>query len=64
MLPPQEIDRLCKQLGVMERQRKLNRGMFVRAMVIAAGTPGGAYQADVLRAYLECKVPHVARSAC
>src|SRR6266404_1332712 len=63
MLPQDEIDRLCLQCGVIERQRKLNLGMFVRAMVISAGTPGGAYQADVLRSYLECEVPHVARSA-
>jgi hypothetical protein len=35
----------------------------VRAMVISAGTPGGAYQADVLRSYLEGEVPPVARSA-
>jgi len=63
MLPQQEIDRLCKQFGVMARERKLHLGMFVRAMVISAGTPGGAYQADVLRAYVECEVPHVARSA-
>jgi putative transposase len=63
MLPQEEIDRLCQQFGVIERQRKLNLGMFVRAMVISAGTPGGAYQADVLRSYLEFEVPHVARSA-
>jgi hypothetical protein len=63
MLPQQEIDRLCKRFGVIERERKLNLGMFVRAMVISAGTPGGAYQADVLRSYLEFEVPHVARSA-
>jgi putative transposase len=63
MLPQEEIDRLCEQLGVIERQRKLNLGMFVRAMVISAGTPGGAYQADVLRSYLEFEVPPVARSA-
>jgi putative transposase len=63
MLPQEEIDRLCQQFGVIERQRKLHLGMFVRAMVISAGTPGGAYQADVLRSYLECEVPHVARSA-
>lgn len=63
MLPQEEIDRLCQQLGVIERQRKLNLGMFVRAMVISAGTPGGAYQADVLRSYLEFEVPPVARSA-
>jgi len=63
MLPQEEIDRLCQQFGVIERQRKLNLEMFVRAMVISAGTPGGAYQADVLRSYLECEVPPVARSA-
>jgi hypothetical protein len=64
MLPQVESDRLCQQCGVIERQRKLNLGMFVRAMVISAGTPGGAYQADVLRSYLEFAVPPVARSAC
>jgi putative transposase len=63
ILPPQEIERLCAQCGVIERQRKLHLGMVVRAMVIAAGTPGGAYQADVLRSSLEFAVPRVARSA-
>jgi hypothetical protein len=63
MLPQDEIDRLCVQCGVIERQRKLHLGMLVRAMVISAGTPGGAYQADVLRSYLESEVPPVARSA-
>jgi putative transposase len=63
ILPQEEIDGLCQQCGVIERQRKLNLGMLVRAMVISAGTPGGAYQADVLRSYLEFEVPHVARSA-
>jgi putative transposase len=63
MLPQEEIDRLCEEFGVIERQRKLNLGMFVRAMVISAGTPGGAYQADALRSYLEFEVPSVARSA-
>jgi putative transposase len=63
MLPQDEIERLCQQCGVIERQRKLHLGMLVRAMVISAGTPGGAYQADVLRAYLEFAVPHVTRAA-
>jgi putative transposase len=63
MLPQDEIDRLCLQCGVIERQRKLDLGMLVRAMVISAGTPSGAYQADVLRSYLEFEVPRVARSA-
>jgi hypothetical protein len=62
-LPQDEIDRLCLQGGVIERQRQLDLRRLVRAMVISAGTPSGAYQADVLRSYLECEVPRVARSA-
>jgi hypothetical protein len=42
MVPQEEIDGLCQPFGVIERQRKLHLGMFVRAMVISAGTPGGA----------------------
>jgi hypothetical protein len=64
MWPQEEIDHLCEPFGVIARQRQLNLGMFVRALVISAGTPGGASQADVWRSYLACEVPHVARSAC
>lgn len=49
MLPKEEIDWLCQELGVVQRQRKRNLGMLVRAMVISAGTPGDACQAEVLR---------------
>jgi DDE family transposase len=63
ILPQREIERLCAQFGVIARQRKLHLGMLVRAMSISAGTPGGAYQADVLRSYLECEGPKVARAA-
>ena len=63
ILPHEAIEGLCGPCGVIERQRQLNLGLLVRAMVISAGTPGGAYQADVLRSYLECEGPRVARSA-
>jgi hypothetical protein len=63
MLPQDVLNRMCQQCGVIERQRKLNLAMLVRAMIVAAGTPGGAYQADVLRAYLESEVPRVTRAA-
>jgi hypothetical protein len=63
MLPDEAIEGLCMPCGVIERQRKLNLGILVRAMIISAGTPGGAYQADVLRSYLACERPRVARSA-
>ena len=58
-LPQEEMDRWCQQWGVIERQRQLHLGMWVGAMVIAAGTPGGASQADILRSYLACEVPRV-----
>jgi hypothetical protein len=63
MLPRDEMNRLCQQCGVIERQRKLNLAMLVRAMVMSAGTPGGASQADILRAYLEAEVSQVTRAA-
>ena len=63
MLPQDAIDRLCQECGVIERQRQLHLEMSVRAMVISAGPPGSAYQADILRSYLECEVPWVTRAA-
>lgn len=63
VLPTEEIDRLCRELGVVERERKLNVGLFVRTMVLAAGTPSGARQSDVLRSYVESGGAPVARSA-
>jgi putative transposase len=63
VLPQQDIERLCAQCGVIARPRQLHLGRLVRAMVLAAGTPGGAYQADSLRSDLEVEVPRVARSA-
>jgi len=41
-LAQEERDRLCQPCGVIARQRKRPLGMLVRAMVLAAGTPGGA----------------------
>jgi hypothetical protein len=35
-LPQQEIERLCAQFGVIERQRKLHLGMLVRANLLMA----------------------------
>jgi hypothetical protein len=63
LLPKDGIERLGQQRVVIARLRKRHLGMLVRAMVIAAGTPGGAYQADVLHAYRQCKVPRVTRAA-
>ncbi len=64
MLPQPDSERLWAPLGGIERQRTLPLGMLVRAMRIAAGTPGGAYPADVWRSSLACEVPQVAGAAC
>ena len=63
LLPQEAMDRLCPPCGVIERPRKRHLGTVVRAMVMAAGTPGGADQADSLRASRECEVPPVTRAA-
>jgi hypothetical protein len=49
ILPPQAIACLCAPFGGIARQRQLHLGLLVRAMIISAGPPGGAYQADVWR---------------
>ena len=59
ILPQEVIDRFCREWGVIERQPKLHLGMLVRALVLSAGTPGGADQANILRSSLECEVPQV-----
>jgi hypothetical protein len=64
LLPQEASDRLCRDCGGIERQRTLHRGRLVRALVIAAGTPGGAYPADLVRSSRAFAVPPVARSAC
>jgi hypothetical protein len=61
LLRQAEMNRLGRQCGVIERQRKLNLAMLVRAIVVSAGMPGRAYQADILRVYLESEVPRVTR---
>lgn len=63
MLAQEASDHLCEPCGVRARPRQWNLGMFVRAMVISAGTPGSASQAEVWRSSLECEVPHGARPA-
>jgi hypothetical protein len=63
ILPQEAIDRFCRACGGIERQRQRHLEMVVRAMVLSAGTPGGAYQADILRSYLACEGPQVARAA-
>lgn len=63
VLPSDEIAAWAVELGFVERDRKLDVGCFVRALVLAGGTPGAGLQADALHAYLDMKVPDISRAA-
>jgi len=63
ILPKEAIEFFAIQLGVVERERIFDISAFVRASVVAAGSPMGGLQADAIRNYLESGAPKVARSA-
>lgn len=63
VLPTELIEHFARQMGVVERERRLDITAFVRGSVIAAGSPSGGLQADAIRNYLESGAPRVARSA-
>ena len=63
ILPNDLIEGFARFFGVVERERVFNVSTFVRASVIAAGSPGGGLQADAIRNYIESGGPRMARSA-
>ena len=63
ILPTSEVEKLADELGVIERERKLQLVELVRSIVLETGTPNGGVQADIMRAYLENEVPTVTRPA-
>jgi len=63
VLPSDVILRWCDEIGVIERERKLDICQLIRCMIIAASSPSGATQADVLRAYLESDAENVSPPA-
>src|SRR5690606_3368861 len=63
LLPNDAIEFFAAQFGVVERERKFEVANFVRASVIAAGSPFGGLQADAIRNYLESGGARMARSA-
>lgn len=52
VLPGDKIAAWAAGLGFVERERKLDVGCCVRALVLAGGTPGAGLQADAPHAYL------------
>lgn len=63
ILPNDLIEGFARFFGVVDRERIFDVSTFVRASVIAAGSPGGGLQADAIRNYLESGGPKMARSA-
>jgi hypothetical protein len=63
ILPRDLIEDFARFFGVVERERIFDVAAFVRASVIAAGSPLGGLQADAIRNYLESGGPKMARSA-
>src|SRR3989338_9673001 len=53
ILPDEILMPLVQETGFQERQRKLDSLMFLRSMVMAAGSPYGGRQATVMRFYFE-----------
>jgi hypothetical protein len=63
IVPSDLILQWCDEIGVIERERRLNICELVRCMILACSSPSGAAQADVLRAYLHAGAPHVSTTA-
>lgn len=63
ILPRDVIESWARDVGAVERERRLDIALLVRSAVISAGTATGARQADVVRSYVESGGEAVARSA-
>jgi hypothetical protein len=63
VLPVEEILAFAEEMGVVQRQRKLDVAALVLALIITAGTPSGGWHADALRNYFKLNAPKVARSS-
>lgn len=63
VLPLDALERLAREFGVIERDRRLDVVQLVIALVLNGGTHEGGRQFDVLRRYLESGAPRVVRGA-
>lgn len=50
---PRSTERLCKSLGAVERESKLDMKNFIRMMVFSAGTACRSLPADILCSFFE-----------
>ncbi len=63
IVPEADLEALARELRVIERDSKRDFMLFVRAMILAAGTARGGVQADAMRRYLDLRAPKVTRQA-
>lgn len=61
MFRPSELERLARDVGVVERERSLDVVRLIVALVLAGGTHEAGRQADALRRYVDSGAPKVAR---
>lgn len=63
VIPVEQLLRLAKDYGVIERERQLDVERFAIALLMTGGTHEGGRQYDVLRFYLESGARRVVRGA-
>lgn len=63
MLPDALLAEVAEATGFHQRERKRNAVKFLRTMLIAAASPSGGRQADIMRHYFEMGAPRVVRGS-
>lgn len=63
MLPDALLGEVADATGFQQRDRKRNAIKFLRTMLIAASSPSGGRQADIMRHYFEMGVDRVVRGS-
>lgn len=63
MLPDGLLGEVADATGFQQRDRKRNAIKFLRTMLIAASSPSGGRQADIMRHYFEMGVDRVVRGS-
>ena len=63
MLPDSVLGDVAEATGFHQRDRKRDAIKFLRTMLIAAASPSGGRQADIMRHYFETGAPRVVRGS-
>lgn len=63
MLPDSVLGDVAEATGFHQRDRKRDAIKFLRTMLIAASSPSGGRQADIMRHYFETGAPRVVRGS-